>query len=194
MESLDELLQRVRACRICEKQLPVAPRPCLSASVDSKILIIGQSPGLKVYQSQSGTLFNDASGERLRAWLGVDKQQFYDPKNFSILPIGFCYTGKGKTGDNPPMKICAPTWHKQISDHLNKVQLVILVGSYGQSYYLNNKQNLTYNVKNFKDFLPRYFPIPHPSARNFIWLNKNPWFSAEVLPILKQKVKQILEL
>ncbi|MHC5202683.1 uracil-DNA glycosylase family protein [Myroides sp. LJL119] len=191
MQDLEQLLVKVKQCTLCQDQLPVEPRPCLRVNQRAKILIIGQAPGLKVYQS--GILFDDLSGQRLIQWLGVDKQDFYNSDNFAILPMGFCYTGKGKYGDNPPMKVCASTWHKSILAYLQKVELILLVGSYAQKYYLNNKQSLTNNVQNYNAFLPKFFPLPHPSARNFIWLGKNPWFGADVLPELKDLVRQILK-
>lgn len=190
MDELEKIIAKARNCVICADQLPFAPNPCFWIGAKAKIIIIGQAPGLKV--QQTGIVFNDDSGDRLRNWLGVSREEFYDLDNFAIIPMGFCYPGKAKTGDKPPMKICAPTWHEAMLTHLSKVKLILLVGQYSQKYYLKGQHTLTQRVKNFQDFIPEYFPLPHPSARNFIWLRRNPWFEKQVVPELQKLVREVL--
>ena len=187
--AMDELLRRVRACRICEKHLPLGPRPVLSASPESRIMVVGQAPGLKVHQT--GIPWNDASGKNLRNWMGVSPELFYDPQIFAIIPMGFCYPGRGKSGDLPPRSECAPTWHPSLFAAFDRPpELVLLIGNYARKYYLGNRaeKTLTETVRNFRNYLPLYFPLPHPSPRNNLWMKKNPWFEEEVLPALKRRV------
>ncbi|MGQ7369358.1 uracil-DNA glycosylase family protein [Streptococcus suis] len=166
--------------------------PLLQAPSTAKILIIGQAPGLKT--QEKGRLFDDASGDNLRRWLGVDRQTFYKLGHFAILPMDFYYPGKGRSGDLPPRKDFAPKWHPLILDQLPELELTILVGNYAQTYYLEKSQrNLTERVKHADDYLPTYFPLPHPSPRNNIWQAKNPWFQAEIIPNLQNILMQILE-
>jgi uracil-DNA glycosylase family 4 len=162
------------------------------ASKKSKIMIIGQAPGIKVHLS--GIPFHDKSGDQLRRWLDVTVDEFYNPDNFAIVPMGFCYPGKGKQGDLPPRKECAPTWHEQLLEHLTEIQLILLVGQYAQKYYLKKeaRRTLTENVAHYQDFLPLYFPLPHPSPRNFMWKAKNQWFEEEIIPELKKRIRTIL--
>lgn len=192
MESFSELILSIRACRICEFVLPHEPRPVVSVSQSSKILVIGQAPGSKVHAS--GVPWDDASGKNLRKWLNVTPEQFYDTSIFGIVPMGFCYPGKGKSGDLPPRPECAPQWHSQILAGLNNVGLVLLIGQYAQGYYLGDsrKPTLTETVRNFKEYLPKYLPLVHPSPRNGIWMRKHPWFEDEVVPILQERVKGLL--
>ena len=192
MELFNELMQQIRACKVCESFLPLGANPVVQAHPESKIVIIGQAPGLKVHQSNIA--WNDASGDQLRKWLHVTKEQFYDPKLFALIPMGFCYPGKGTSGDLPPRKECAPLWHKKLLDEMHQVELILLIGQYSQRYYLKDKkhENITENVRYFKEYLPKYFPLPHPSPRNFIWMNKNDWFTTDVLPELKNRVTAIL--
>ncbi len=189
---MQELLNNIKQCTICKDHLPLGPNPVVSAHKNSKIVIIGQAPGAKV--QASGIPWDDASGKQLRTWLNVTDQQFYNPEHFAIIPMGFCYPGKGKSGDLPPRQECAPQWHELLLQQMPKVELVILIGMYAQKYYLKEKakQTLTKTVKDFKTYLPYYFPLPHPSPRNRFWLSKNPWFEVEVLPELKKKVKILL--
>lgn len=185
---MEDLLHDIRQCSICSKHLQLGPRPVVSAHKDSKIVIIGQAPGTKVHNS--GVPWDDASGKQLRKWLHVSDEEFYNEKLFAIVPMGFCYPGKGKSGDLPPRSECAPQWHEALLDEMPNLELVILIGMYAQNYYLKKKakRTLTETVANFKAYLPDYFVLPHPSPRNRFWLTKNPWFDKEVLPILKDTV------
>ena len=187
---MEDLLHEIRQCNICSKHLQLGPRPVVSAHPESKVVIIGQAPGTKVHNS--GIPWDDASGRQLRKWLDVSDEDFYDEKKFAIVPMGFCYPGKGKTGDLPPRKECAPQWHEELFNKMPNLELVILIGMYAQNYYLKKeaKRTLTETVANFKEYLPKYFVLPHPSPRNRFWLTKNPWFNHEVLPVLKQKVQK----
>lgn len=189
---MQDLLQNIRQCNHCKTHLPLGPRPIVSAHPDAKIMIIGQAPGTKVHAS--GIPWDDASGKQLRKWLGVTDEEFYDERKFAIVPMGFCYPGRGKGGDLPPRPECAPQWHHQLLDYMSNIELIILIGMYSQKYYLKakSKKTLTDTVANYKDYLPKYFPLPHPSPRNRFWLTKNPWFEEKVLPELKQSVKTIL--
>lgn len=191
-ESLESLVQRVRHCRICEMGLPLGPRPVLSVHRESKILVIGQAPGIKVHET--GIPWNDPSGDNLRCWLDVDRETFYDSRIFGIMPMGFCYPGRGKGGDLPPRTECAPTWHEPLRQHMPKLQLTLLIGSYAQAYYLGleRKASLTETVQNFEDYLPEFFPLVHPSPRNRLWLRRNPWFEEIVVPRLRDTVHQLL--
>ncbi|MBX7058320.1 MAG: uracil-DNA glycosylase family protein [Leptospirales bacterium] len=192
MESLEEALLAARACRLCESSLPLPPRPVLRAATSARIVLIGQAPGLRVHET--GIPWNDASGDRLREWLEMDRQLFYDETKIAIIPMGFCYPGKGKSGDLPPRPECAPHWHPRLRAALPQVRLALLIGSYAQAYYLKGSRSnsLTETVKNFKQFLPDYFPLVHPSPRNKLWLKKNPWFEREILPALRKKVRAAL--
>lgn len=190
---MKNLLKDIRQCTICEAHLPLGPRPIVSAHKDSKIVIIGQAPGLKVHTT--GIPWDDPSGKQLRKWLDVTEELFYDETKIALVPMGFCYPGKGKSGDLPPRPECAPQWHQKLLDQMPNLQLVILIGMYSQKYYLKEKakRTLTETVAEYKTYLPNYFPLPHPSPRNRFWLTKNPWFEKEVIPELQEKVSQILE-
>ncbi|HEM6371638.1 TPA: uracil-DNA glycosylase family protein [Streptococcus suis] len=167
-------------------------KPLFQAPSTAKILIIGQAPGLKT--QEKGRLFDDASGENLRKWLGVNRQTFYESGYFAILPMDFYYPGKGKSGDLPPRKDFAPKWHQLILDQLPELELTLLIGQHAQDYYLEKSQrNLTERVEHADDYLPTYFPLPHPSPRNNIWQAKNPWFQAEIIPKLQKIIVEILE-
>ncbi|MCH4552245.1 uracil-DNA glycosylase family protein [Aestuariibaculum lutulentum] len=189
---MQDLLQNIKQCKICKDVLTLGPRPVMVAYPESKIVIVGQAPGTKVHAS--GIPWDDASGKQLRSWLGVTPEQFYNPENFAIIPMGFCYPGKGKTGDLPPRPECAPKWHQPVLDSLKQVELVLLIGIYSQNYYLKNeaKKTLTETVRNYNEYFPKYLPLPHPSPRNRFWLTKNPWFELDVLPELKARVQAIL--
>lgn len=190
---MEKLLKEIRACTICKDFLPNSPKPIIRASKQSKILIIGQAPGQKV--QNSGIPWDDASGKELRLWLNVTAEQFYNTKLFAIMPMGMCFPGTGKSGDLPPRKECAAAWHQKVLAQMPNVALTLLIGKYAQGYYLkeNIKTNLTETVKNYSAYLPAYIPLPHPSPRNNIWLKKNSWFKAEVLPILQDKVLTTLK-
>ncbi len=187
-----KLLEEIRDCTHCSKHLPLGPRPILSASTESKIIIVGQAPGAKVHAS--GIPWKDASGNELRRWLNVDEETFYNSKLFAFLPMGFCYPGKGTSGDIPPRPECAPLWHGKVLSQLRNRRLTVLIGSYAQNHYLVEKltNNLTETVEAYKEFGPNYFPVPHPSPRNRIWQKKNPWFETNVVPDLRKRVKAIL--
>lgn len=189
---MDSLLKEITTCKICEPHLELGARPVVSISTQSKILVIGQAPGTKVHAS--GIPWDDASGRRLREWLGVDESQFYDNTLFGIMPMGLCYPGKGKSGDLPPRKECAPQWHEQIMQCCTQVELILLIGKYAQDYYLKDKAkpSLTETVRNFHEYLPLNLPLPHPSPRNGIWLKKHDWFADLVLPILKKRVQELI--
>ncbi|MBL4710360.1 MAG: uracil-DNA glycosylase family protein [Flavobacteriales bacterium] len=190
---MEDLIRQIEACLVCAEHLDHEPRPVISLAKNSKILVIGQAPGSRVHQS--GIPWNDKSGKNLREWLNVSDDDFYDTDKFAIVPMGFCYPGKGKSGDLPPRKECAPLWHSILLDHLKEVDLILLIGKYAQDYYLKEdiKKNLTETVKNFEAYLPKFFVLPHPSPRNIIWMAKNEWFKEEVLPNLKEKVSSILK-
>ena len=189
---MKKLLSEIRNCKVCLPHLSHGVNPILSASPESKIIIIGQAPGSIVHKTS--VPWDDKSGDRLRDWLEVDKPTFYNPEIFAIIPMGFCYPGKGKSGDLPPRKECAPLWHPQLFDSISDAQLILLIGAYAQSYYLGKKckRTLTDTVKNFEEYLPKYLPLPHPSPRNNIWLRKNEWFEKDVLPLLRKNVNQVM--
>ncbi len=187
--ALDTLLAEVRACRLCAGQLPLGPRPVLVAHRQARILVVGQAPGTKVHQS--GIPFDDASGERLRHWMGVERTAFYDALMVSFLPMGFCYPGRGPSGDLPPRPECAVAWRTKLLAQLPHIQLTLLVGQYAQAWHLGarRKATLTETVRAWRDYGPALLPLPHPSPRNNIWLRRNPWFELEVVPALRDRVQ-----
>ena len=189
---LDMLTKEVRECTICAKHLPFEPKPVLSPSRKAKILIIGQAPGTKVHNT--GIPWNDPSGNKLRDWMGVDREIFYDNNLIAIMPTGFCYPGKGNSGDLPPRPECAPQWHPKLLKLMPQIELTLLIGQYAQRYYLNDskKKTLTDTVRAWKEYSPKYLPMPHPSPRNKLWLKKNAWFEKEVVPVLKRRIKKLL--
>ncbi len=193
-KNFSSLLSDIKGCEICKSHLPLGPNPVVSVSEKSKILVIGQAPGTKVHAS--GIPWDDASGRNLRKWLGVTDEQFYNPDLFGIVPMGFCYPGKGKSGDLPPRLECAPQWHTQIFDHLKEVKLTLLIGLYAQNYYLgeSKRKTLTETVQNFEEYLPEFLPLVHPSPRNGIWMRKNPWFEKDIVPTLQKIVKAEMSL
>lgn len=189
--ALLDLLADIRACRHCAEHLPLGPNPVVRASNSARLLIIGQAPGTKVHAS--GIPWDDPSGDRLRNWLAVDSDTFYEESRIAIVPMGFCYPGKGKSGDLPPRPECVELWHQSLLDKMPQVELVLLVGSYAQNYYLGKtRETLTQRVQRWRDFSPRYIPTPHPSPRNSLWLKRNPWFEEEVVPHIQQRVKRLL--
>lgn len=189
---MNPLLKKIRACTICKSHLPFPPKPILNFEPQAKILIVGQAPGAKAHES--GTPWNDASGERLRNWLGVTKEQFYNPKIFAIVPMGFCYPGKGKSGDLPPRPECSEKWMKPVRESLKNIELTILIGQFAISHFLNKADEpFSDLIKNQNLKKERLFLLPHPSPRNNIWLKKNPWFEDKILPRLKTSTLPILD-
>jgi uracil-DNA glycosylase len=186
------LLREVRACTLCAAHLPLGPRPVLRASTTARLLIVGQAPGTRVHAT--GIPWNDPSGDRLRAWMGIDREAFYDVDRIAIVPMGFCYPGKGAAGDLPPRPECAPAWHARLLALMPAIEQVLLVGRYAQAHYLGPacKASLTDTVRAHADYLPRFIPLPHPSPRNIGWLRRNPWFEAEVVPALRRRVAALL--
>ena len=184
------LLDEISACTVCAAHLPLGPRPVVQAGDPrAKIRIIGQAPGLKVHMS--GIPFNDASGDRLRDWLGVTPAQFYDESLFAIMPMGFCYPGRGKGGDNPPRPECAPLWHERVRATLPDIKLTLLIGAYAQAHYLGSRRKATLGdtVRAWRDYIDDgYLPLVHPSPRNQIWLKRNPWFETEIVPYLRSAI------
>ncbi len=193
MSDLDKLLTQIRACRICEAYLPLGPRPVLRASASAQLIIIGQAPGTKVHES--GVPWDDASGERLRSWLDLDRDNFYDESRVAIVPMGFCYPGVNpKGGDYPPRPECAPAWHEQLLETLDHIALTLLVGSHAQKYYLGRdmRRTMTETVADWRNYLPSRLPLPHPSWRNTAWLKRNPWFELELVPELRRRVGKLM--
>lgn len=191
-QSLKELLIEVRACRACEANLPFSPRPVLRGEESARILIVGQAPGTRV--QETGIPWNDPSGDRLRAWMRIDGETFYDASRIAIIPMGLCYPGKGKSGDLPPRKECAGLWFDRLLALLPHLEMTLLCGWYAQRHYLGDKAkgNLTQTVLSWREHFPRYLPTPHPSPRNTYWLQRNPWFEAELVPALRRRVGRIL--
>jgi len=188
-DALAALLREVRACRFCAEHLPLDPRPVLRADVLARVLIVGQAPGTRVHAT--GIPWNDPSGDRLRDWLEVDREAFYDERRFAIIPAALCYPGRGRSGDLPPRPECAPRWHPPLRALLPRIELTLLVGQYAQAYYLGprRKATLTATVHAWQEYLPAFLPLPHPSPRNTRWLQVNPWFAREVLPGLRERVQ-----
>ena len=188
----ERLLKEVRSCRICEAHLPNPPRPVLRASPSASLLIVGQAPGRRVHES--GVPWNDPSGDLLREWLRLDRDAFYDERRIAIIPVGFCYPGTGASGDLPPRPECAPQWHPRLRAQLPAIRLTLLVGSYAHAYYLGarRKKTLAETVRERAEYLPEFFPLPHPSPRNRLWLKNNAWFGREVLPQLHRRVAACL--
>lgn len=191
-QDLPDLLQQIRACRCCAAHLPHPPRPVVRAGERARLLIVGQAPGRIVHET--GIPWNDASGDRLREWLALPRDVFYDEQRIAIVPTAFCYPGKGRSGDLPPRPECAPLWHAPLLAAMPEVELTLLIGRYAQQTYLhaNAKATLTETVAAWRGYLPRYFPLPHPSPRNRAWFKSNPWFAQQVLPALRQRIASIL--
>ena len=191
VNTLDSLLAEVRACRMCADTLPLGPRPVIQISPAARILIASQAPGTKVHES--GVPFSDASGDRLREWMGVSADEFYDERQVAILPMGLCYPGRlpGGGGDAPPRAECAPLWRDRLLAHLPDLRLTLLIGTYAQNNVLGLGK-MTERVMNFRDYLPAIFPLPHPSWRSRHWAAQNPWFDADVLPALRDSVRLAL--
>jgi uracil-DNA glycosylase len=192
-ESLADVAAAARACTLCADTLPLGPRPVFRVSPTARLLIVGQAPGTRVHET--GIPWNDPSGDRLRDWFALDRETFYDEARIAIVPAGFCYPGRDpRGGDLPPRPECAPTWHARLFAHMLAVGLTLLVGQYAQALYLGKtrKATLTETVAAWRDHPPDCLPLPHPSWRNTAWLKKNPWFEAELLPDLRQRVEELL--
>lgn len=192
MNSLATLLADIRACQACAGHLPLGPRPVFQFHPAARVLIAAQAPGRKVHET--GIPFNDASGDRLRTWLGVSREVFYDARQFAILPMGFCFPGTGKAGDLPPRPECAARWREQLMARLRQIQLTLVIGQYALAWHLPEQRgrSLTDSVRDWRSRWPESMVLPHPSPRNNVWLRRNPWFEAELLPVLRQRVRQIL--
>ena len=188
---LSALLGKVRSCTIC-RDLPLGPRPLLQAGSKAKILIAGQAPGSKTHEK--GRPFDDASGKRLRKWLGVTEDQFYDPDKFAIIPMGFCYPGTSKGGDLPPRAECAPAWREPLLEALPNLELTLILGQYALDWHLGDAKSktLTETVKHWPEFWPKQLPLPHPSPRNIRWFKANPWFEDDVVPVLRDRVERLI--
>ena len=182
----------VRRCDLCAPHLPLGPHPVFQIHPAAKILIAGQAPGRKVHET--GIPFNDPSGDRLREWMGVDRDTFYDPQKIAILPMGFCYPGTGKSGDLPPRLECADKWRKELLKTMPDIRLTLVIGQYAQKWHLGDRQKatLTETVKSWQEYWPELLPLPHPSPRNNLWLKKNPWFEVEILPSLRSTISSLL--
>lgn len=188
---MEELLAEVRACTVCVEHLPAGPHPIVQVGRRARIVIIGQAPGRRVHES--GIPWDDASGQRLRQWLGLTDDQFYDPGTVALIPMGFCYPGSAKSGDNPPRPECAPLWHDRLLSELPEQRLEIIIGAYAQRRYIPDRaQTLTGTVANWARYLPSQAVLPHPSPRNRHWLTKNPWFEADALPAIQARIREVL--
>lgn len=190
--TLPDLLGAIRACRQCEAVLPFEPRPLLRAQASARLLVAGQAPGARAHEA--GVPWNDASGIRLRQWLGLDREAFYDERRIAIVPMGFCFPGKGDAGDLPPRPECAQTWHPRLLPLLPAVGLTLLIGHYAQVHFLGKRRRttLTDTVRAWRDYAPDMLPLPHPSPRNQLWFKMNPWFEAELVPMLRERVAEVL--
>jgi len=191
-QSLEQLLTDIRACRICDAQLPEGPRPVVRASRTAKILIVGQAPGRRVHET--GIPFNDPSGDRLRDWMGIDREVFYDESRVNILPMGFCYPGTGKSGDLPPRPECASHWRQKLMSELGEIEFTLIIGQYAMDWHLRDKKKktVTETVKSYEEFWPDHAVLPHPSPRNNIWLRRNPWFEEEIIPKIQNRIRTLL--
>lgn len=186
----EKIITEARNCQICKDYLPLGPKPIFRIHPEARVAIISQAPGRLAHRS--GISWDDPSGERLRAWLEVDRRQFYETPFFAILPMGFCYPGKGKSGDLPPRRECAPQWHESMLALMPHIRLSLVIGQYAQRAYLGKsfKKNLTETVRAAPDYLPEFFPLPHPSPLNARWRKRNPWFETETLPLLRRQLAQ----
>jgi uracil-DNA glycosylase len=190
---LEALLREVRACTICAPFLPLGPRPVVRGKATARLMIISQAPGTRVHET--GISFNDRSGDVLRGWLGIERETFYDERRIAIVPMGFCYPGRDKGGgDLPPRKECAPLWQARLGVAFLDIRLRVLAGSYAINWHLRGRTRATMaeTVKAWRDYLPDFLPLPHPSWRNVLWMRKNPWFEAELVPELRERVRELL--
>jgi uracil-DNA glycosylase len=191
--SLERVCREARACRVCARHLPLGPKPVFLVGAKARLMIVGQAPGRRVHAT--GIPWNDPSGDNLRTWLGMDRAAFYDTSRIAIVPTGLCYPGTGDGGDLPPRPECAPLWHPKFRAALPRLRLTLLVGQYAQAFYLGKRRKATLaeTVSAFREFLPEYLPLPHPSPRNKLWLKRNPWFAKRVLPALRREVQRALK-
>lgn len=190
---LERLAAEARACRICEAHLPLGPRPTFRVSSTARLLIVGQAPGTKVHET--GIPWNDASGDRLREWLAFDRDAFYDVARIAIVPVGLCYPGVDRNGgDRPPRPECAPTWQNRFLALMPQIELILLVGGYAQAFHLMGRRRASMGetVAAWREYLPRYIPLPHPSWRNTAWLRRNPWFDETLVPELRERVRGLV--
>lgn len=189
---MDALLAEVRACRACAVHLPLGPRPVVQAGASARLLLVGQAPSLTVHKT--GVPWDDKSGEQLRRWLGVDRAVFYDPARIALMPMGYCYPGRGTSGDLPPRRECAALWHYKLLARMPHIELTLLIGQYAQRHFLGKtaRANVTDTVEAFADYAPRFIPLPHPSPRNTGWFKHHPWFESDVLPALRERVRLAL--
>jgi len=191
MEPYETLLAKVRACTLCEPELPMGAHPVLQLHPAARLLVVGQAPGRRVHET--GIPFNDPSGDRLRDWMGIDRDTFYDPRKLAIIPMGFCYPGTGKSGDLPPRTECAATWRQCLLDQLPNVELTLAIGQYAQAWHLGpGRCSVTEAVRSWRDYSPQLVPLPHPSPRNNLWLRRNPWFEQELIPVLRERIAELL--
>ena len=191
MGMLRTLIRQARACRVCAPHLPLGPRPVFLVGKGARLMIVGQAPGRRVHET--GIPWNDPSGDQLRAWLRMDRAQFYDTRCVAIVPTGLCYPGSGERGDLPPRPECAPLWQPRFRAALPGIRLTLLVGMHAQAYFLGRrrKKSLAQTVRAWREYLPEFFPLPHPSPRNRLWMKNNPWFVKEVLPALRRRVRAL---
>lgn len=192
-ETYQQLVDQVRQCRICQDHLPLGPKPVIQMHPDATILVAGQAPGKKVHHT--GLPFNDPSGDRLRTWMGISRDIFYDEKKLAILPMGFCYPGTASSGDLPPRPECAAHWRARLLAQLPNIQLTLAIGQYAISYHIADSKahkTLTETVKNWQAYWPQTLPLPHPSPRNIRWLKNNPWFEKTVIPVLQKRTLSLL--
>lgn len=189
---MDALLADIRSCNACAAHLPMGARPVVQASASARLLIVGQAPSLTVHTT--GVPWNDKSGEQLRRWLGIDRDVFYDPARVAIMPMGYCYPGRGRSGDLPPRRECAALWHQRLLARMKHIELTLLIGQYAQRHFLGNasKGGVTETVEAFAEYAPRFIPLPHPSPRNTGWFKHHPWFERDVLPVLRERVRRVL--
>ena len=189
---MEALLAEIRSCIACAAHLPLGPRPVVQASASARLLIVGQAPSLTVHTT--GMPWNDKSGEQLRRWLGIDGEVFYDPERVAIMPMGYCYPGRGSSGDLPPRRECAALWHERLLAQMKHIELTLLIGQYAQRHFLGSagKGGVTETVEAFAEYAPRFIPLPHPSPRNTGWFKHHPWFERDVLPVLRERVRHVL--
>ena len=189
---MNDLLERIRRCTLCAEHLPLGPKPIVQLSPTAPVLVIGQAPGRITHYS--GIPFDDKAGERLADWMGLTFEELHDPARIAIASMGFCYPGKAKGGDKPPRPECAPQWHGEVLDYLPQNRLTLLVGAHAQAAYLpeTRKLTMTQRMERWRDFLPRFLPLPHPAWRSAIWMRKNPWFADEVLPEIRLRVAALI--